>query len=413
MFKMPGESSTCKAPYSMAKKEGNSPNPGETLLGYLKQPPPSSHGSSQVDMADIMAHSSHSLLHGNPERDTSPTPLPLPANSINLLVDVLHLQEEMNDAMVHLLSARAAMYMCCQWVISETEVSHCQNKIDTSEAIREIKAWYTAMIGDAKAIYRTAMRKAEALHLASTSKVEVTQATSIRKAEATNVAWASKLQWQHQEAMWNLEEEALKEEKCTHQSFLWACGAALQSCPNNALAKLMYPFPSVNGKSIPPRPIMATSPLTTRLRNPITSPCHPTVMVPSPRAKQCWSPEQEAEADHPGEPTPQRQGEEIPLERHLGDSHCEAFCKDSELVQQIRQTYFRTHALTFHKEDTYELMEVFKELAEMASLLGTEVYPFNDQWVGRKELHSAYHVVRGPLRTSTFSEQLHPLNNPG
>ena len=63
---------------------------------------------------------------------------------------------------------------------------------------------------------------------------------------------------------------------------------------------------------------------------------------------------------------------------HLGDSCCEAFHKDLELVQHIRQTYFRTYALTFHKEDTYELMEVFKELAEMADLLGTEVYPVHN-----------------------------------
>ena len=50
---------------------------------------------------------------------------------------------------------------------------------------------------------------------------------------------------------------------------------------------------------------------------------------------------------------------------HLGDSQDNAFHKDSELVQHIRQTYFRTHALTFHKEDTNELTEVFKELAEI------------------------------------------------
>ena len=55
--------------------------------------------------------------------------------------------------MVHLLSARAVIDTCCQWVISETEVSHCQNEINTSKAIREIKAWYTATIGDAKATY--------------------------------------------------------------------------------------------------------------------------------------------------------------------------------------------------------------------------------------------------------------------
>ena len=86
-------------------------------------------------MANITAHSSHSLSHNTPERDTSPTPLPSPAHSINLLDNVLHLQEEMNEVLVHLLSTRAAIKVCCQQIISETEVGHCQNEIDTSEAI--------------------------------------------------------------------------------------------------------------------------------------------------------------------------------------------------------------------------------------------------------------------------------------
>ena len=159
----------------------------------MKQPPPSPHGSSQVDMADIMAHSSHSLSHGTLDRHTSPTPFPLLANSINLLNDVLHLQEEMNTAIVHLLSTLAATDMHCQWAISETEVGHCQNEINTSEAIREIKAWYATRIGDAEAIYGTAMRKVEAICAASTSKAEVIQVTGIRKAEAANAMQASKL----------------------------------------------------------------------------------------------------------------------------------------------------------------------------------------------------------------------------
>ena len=55
--------------------------------------------------------------------------------------------------MVQLLSARATMDMHHQWVILETEVGHCQNESDTFEAIREIKAQYTATIGDAEAAY--------------------------------------------------------------------------------------------------------------------------------------------------------------------------------------------------------------------------------------------------------------------
>ena len=79
----------------------------------------------------------------------------------------------MNDAVAHLLSSRATIDMCHQRVLSETEVGHCQNEINTSKAIREIKAQYASMIRDAEAAYGTTLRKAEAVHLASTSKVEV------------------------------------------------------------------------------------------------------------------------------------------------------------------------------------------------------------------------------------------------
>ena len=116
------------------------PNPGEAFLGYLKQPLPSPHGSSQAGMADITAHSSHSLSHDTPERNISPTPLPLLTHSVNLSDNVPCLQEEMNDTLAHLFSARATTDMHCQWIISETEVGHCQNEINTSEAIREIMA---------------------------------------------------------------------------------------------------------------------------------------------------------------------------------------------------------------------------------------------------------------------------------
>ena len=254
------------------------------------------------------------------------------------------------------------------------------------------------------------MRKADAVCLASTSKAEVIQATGIRKAKAANAMQASKLQWQHQEAMQNLEEEALEVEKCIHLSFLWACGVALQVCPNEALAKLMYPLNLLMGSLSLPGPLMVTSPLTTRLRNPIPTPhcpSRPAAAVPSPRAKQHQSPDWEAEADHPREPAPQRHREEDPLVGHLGDSWLQAFHKDLEVVHCIRQTYYGV--------DTYKLTEVFKELAEMAGLLGTKVYPVNRPIGGQERTPlclpcSTKICQRPPLFQDSGASQI-PQNN--
>ena len=236
MFKMPGKPSMhtshrrppLVAPINPVASRGEvPPDPGETLPGYLWQPPPSPHGSSQVGVADVTAHSSCSPMPGMLERDTRPTPFQSQANSISLWNDVLHLQEEMNDAMVHLLTARASIDAHCQRIISETEVSHCQNEINLAETIREVKVRHAAAISDAKSAYMTAMRKVDAMHSASTSEVEIICATGVMKAEAANAVQASKLPWQHQEAMQNLEEEALEVEKHSCQSYPWACGVAL------------------------------------------------------------------------------------------------------------------------------------------------------------------------------------------
>ena len=192
--------------------------------------------SSQADSVDTTVHSSHSILPGMPEREIGPPPSPLMATLVNLSEEALCLQTEMNDTMIHLFSASAALEMCHQWITSKTDINQHQNDIDTSVAIREVKTQFIAMIVDAEAT----IKKVEANCLASINKVKVTHVAGIRKAKATYATQVSKLHQQHQEAIQHLEEEALEVEKQAQQSFLWACGAALQACPNKALAKLMY-----------------------------------------------------------------------------------------------------------------------------------------------------------------------------
>ena len=84
---------------------------------------------------------------------------------------------------------------------------------------------------------------------------------------------ALKLQQTHQETMQNLEDEALEKHAC--QSFLWACGVALQACPSEALGKLMYPIHLLTGNMSLTSPLTATSPLIIKLQDPIPSHCCP------------------------------------------------------------------------------------------------------------------------------------------
>ena len=180
-----------------------------------------------------MAHSSHppSPIPGTPERDSSPTPFQLQANSITLPDDVLHFQGEMNNTMVHLLTLKASIDAHWWKLISEMEITHCQNETKTSKAIKEIKACHVAALGDAEATHVAATREAEATHSFTAREVEVICITAVRKAEAASVAQTSKLQQVDQETIQTLEDEAIKKEKHVHPFFLQACGVALRTCP--------------------------------------------------------------------------------------------------------------------------------------------------------------------------------------
>ena len=266
-------------------------NSGEIVPVYPKQLPPSPHRSSQAGMADITAHSSHSpsSIPGTPDRSSSPTPLQLQTNSITLPDNVLHLQEEMNDAIVHLLTLKASVDVH-QWkLISEMEIAYCQNESKTSEAIKEIKAHYVAALSDAQATHPAAVRDAEATHSSSAREAEVIHATAVRKAEAASVMQTSKLQQDHQETIQTLEDEVIEEGRCAHLSILQACAVALQACPNQALGVLMYPIHLLTGNMSLTSLLMAAMQLTIRLEDPIPSPSHPrrpSTTTQSTRAKQ-------------------------------------------------------------------------------------------------------------------------------
>ena len=243
---------------------------------------------------------------------------------------------------------------------------------------------------DTEAIYTAAMREAEAAHSASTREVEAACATTVREAEAARVAQTSKQQQIHLETMWTMEEKALEEEKCSHQSFLQACGVAFQAIPNTALGILMYPIHLLTGNMSLPCLLTAASQLTIGSKDPIPSlyhPRRPTTTAHPTGNKQQHLPRHDVELDcsgdgepasHPGELSQQRQMEEDPLAEHLRGAHQEAFHKDLDLVKHIRQTYFRPHASVFHKEVTHDLADVFGEMAKMAGLMGSKIHPVQD-----------------------------------
>ena len=324
--------------------------------------------------------------------------------------------------MVHLLTFRASVDASWHRLISESEIAHCKNETKASKAINGVEAHYMVALCNTEAIYAAAMRWEEAAHSASTREVEATHTTVVREEEAARAAQTSKLQQTHWETMQALEDEALEEERYSHQSFLWACGVGLQACPNKALGKCMYPIHLLTGNMPLTGLLMVAPKLSISSRDPVSSASHarrPTTTTHPTGNKQQHLPRCEAElvcsrdgepASHPGEPPQQRQREEDPLSEHLRGTCREAFHKDVDLVQHIRQTYFRAHLPVFYKEVTHGLANVFREMAKWWASWSLKSTQFRISGGRKRNSIQPTMWPRDPLKTYAISGWCHPLN---
>ena len=66
----------------------------------------------------------------------------------------------------------------------------------------------------------------------------------------------------------------------------------------------------------------------------------------------------------------------------------------------------------FHKEVNHDLADIFREMAEMMGLMGTEIYPVQDWWQGKKELHAANHAAKGSAKNLHYFEVVSPIESP-
>ena len=51
-------------------------------------------------------------------------------------------------------------------------------------------------------------------------------------------------------------------------------------------------------------------------------------------------------------------------------------------------------------------------MAKMVGLMGTDIHPIEDQWQGKKELHTANHVAKGSTKTFAISQVVSPIKSP-
>ena len=77
----------------------------------------------------------------------------------------------------------------------------------------------------------------------------------------------------------------------------------------------------------------------------------------------------------------------------LKPSWADAFCRDSELVKEARAHYFATHPWDWAHDNTVDLSDVFRELAQGAGLLGKSIHEIEVSWTGPPHLRHANLVL--------------------
>ena len=78
----------------------------------------------------------------------------------------------------------------------------------------------------------------------------------------------------------------------------------------------------------------------------------------------------------------------------LKSSHADAFSHDSNPMKEVRSHYFATHPCDWIHGSTNDLSDIFRELAEVADLLGKSIYEIQLSWDGPEELKHANYSLQ-------------------
>ena len=129
----------------------------------------------------------------------------------------------------------------------------CQNELETTEAVKEVKVLCTCTIWDAETCWTVIVSKAKVWHAAHIKEIEddcthtLAEAenccsTAIREAESRGTLKAHSIQQSHANDIQCLEAEAIEEEGKDCFAFLTTCSTALRASPPKACGIMVTPF---------------------------------------------------------------------------------------------------------------------------------------------------------------------------
>ena len=332
-------------------------------------------------------------LESNPV-NVSPIMAVYSSHSGSTMVDLMELRMDTNLATDHMLSVKRSMDLKRQQITWELGLQLHQNeaeeavanekakvlhscavldtKVDCAKVVLEAKYSYRAVVQEAKTIWGNWLQESEVAH----SKALGENAT-VRSSQSVT------LHREHVRLMQELEEQAIREENKSHQDFLSACQAvlhhALQSLKGNLTTSyhvLLGQSPSSSPSTPPARTSPAeeqTSVAASPRPVPNQSPC-PKRWHPLPELQESMSIDETSPQAMQEGPTSSKRQETPIWFASLKPSHAKAFSQDSDIVKEARFHFFSKHSCNWANDGTNDLSNVFKGLAESASLLGEALY---------------------------------------
>ena len=205
------------------------------------------------------------------------------------------------------------------------------------------------------------------------------------------------------EHMQELEKHALKAENKCHQHFLVAHQAVLHQAPPSLKENLHSSYSLLLGPSLSshqpliltPAPQVEGQPLSTISLKP-----EPERSPPPKRRHSSTDAQEDTSMD---EDFPTNSQEELSNSKKgrtanwltsMRSKCVDAFSRDSDLVKEARTRYFTTHSWDWIHGNTEDLSNIFKGLAQKASLLGESIFKIQWLWKGPEHLRQANYVFQ-------------------
>ena len=330
------------------------------------------------------------------------------------MVDLMELQEDANLAANYMLSVKISSDLKRQQAIWEFEASLHQQKAKEAMANEKAKIIHskknlnakvgcTKVVMEAKYNYRMAVQEARTIRSNQLQESETAYLEALGENTATRSTQSTRFHREHVKHMHELEEQAIREASKHCHDFLSTCQAILLHAPQPLKENLSTSYHVLLGQlpsslqsapfartpqveeqpsaTVSPRPEPKQSPWPKR-QHPLLDPWGSTSMD-----------ETSSKASHEG-PSSSKRRETPNWFTSLKPSCADTFSCDSDPMKEARLCYFANHPCDWIHDNTNDLSDIFRELAEGPGLLGESIHEIQLLWDGPEELKHANYTLQ-------------------